>query len=133
MNVSRRTLARVISDSMHGGGRLTPMAIAAYVLQTHRASDLASLLRDVRASRAASGYVEIVADSVYPLAAAVRGDIEREARSLYPTAKTVTVTERRRPELLAGVKLDMIDYQLDVSARRALQRFSSAALAGKDI
>ncbi|MDL2342121.1 MAG: F0F1 ATP synthase subunit delta [Patescibacteria group bacterium] len=97
--------------------------IAAYLLSEHRTAELNSLMRDVMQYRADHGIVEVTALSARPITAVVRTDIEKQVRALYPSAKTVIVTERHDANMVGGVRLELANQQLDLSVRAKLNRF----------
>lgn len=134
MKTPRSQLAALIARRTLQSGlpKKEAISIAAYLLEERRASELASLLRDVQADWAHDGYVEVVAASAHALTPAVMKDIEAEARKLYPASKRIVVTEQREPDLVGGVKLMIIDHQLDLTTRGKLQEFKMLAMEGKD-
>jgi len=96
---------------------------AAYLLGNGRTNELDSLLRDVWQYWAEHGYVEIIAVSAFALSAKVQADIRRQIRALYPKAKQIIITERRDPEVVGGVRLELANQQLDLSVRAKLNEF----------
>jgi F0F1-type ATP synthase delta subunit len=134
MKTSRRQLAGVIARStLHAGfTRQDAMHIAEYLLQERRTSDLDSLLRDVREQWAQDGYVEVLATGARALSSQVRADIEAEARYLYPDASRIVITEQIQPDLVGGVRIEVIGRQLDLTTRHTLQQFKMLATRGKD-
>lgn len=97
--------------------------IAAYLLDAGRTGELDSLLRDVTRYRADHGIVEVTAVSAYELSPAVLRDVKAQARALHPNAKHIIINQRRDPEILGGVRLELVDKQLDLSIRNKLNRF----------
>jgi F0F1-type ATP synthase delta subunit len=97
--------------------------IAAYLLDENRVSELDSLMRDVVAYRADEGIVEVNVVSAHELTPAARKDVEREVRQQFPKAKRVIVGERIDAELLGGVRLELVDRQLDLTLRSKLNHF----------
>jgi F0F1-type ATP synthase delta subunit len=131
MKISRTTLACLIAKKTLAA-ELSPKQIAAYLVQEHRTLDIASLMRDIQSAWASDGYVEVIATSAHPIPVDAQAEIVAQTRRLYPAAKQVVVTEQRDESVIAGVRLRMIDYQLDTTARRALQRFNIYAAHGKE-
>lgn len=134
MKASRVQLAQLIADETQKSGLSAKQAksIAAYLLETRRTTELASLLRDVQAAWAKRGYVEVIASSAHELTAEAVRDIEAEARRVYPDAKKVVITPRVQPDLIGGVRLEIIDHQLDLTTRGKLTQFKMLAVQGKD-
>jgi F0F1-type ATP synthase delta subunit len=123
--IADRTLSR-------GASKRLSRELAAYLLTERRTGELDSLLRDVQADWAEAGHVEVVATSAFPLTPAVRRDIEKRVKAVYPRAKQVVINEVRDPAVIGGVRLNLPDRQLDLSVRTKLHRFKQLATAGKD-
>ena len=134
MKAPRRDIAQVIVAQHASGGSVKAAArhIAAYLLEEGRTAELASILRDVRVRRSRDGYVEVVATSAHELSTKVRANIEAEARRLYPKAKEIIITSRIQPDVVGGVKLNIVDRQLDLTTRAQLQKFKTLAVHGKE-
>lgn len=125
MKTSRTRIARIIADRTlsSGADAIYVRELAAFLLSEHRVGELNSLLRDVQADWAASGYVEVLAASAHPLADAVRADIKSQIATLYPNAKQIIVTEVLDPEVVGGVRLSLANQQLDLSVEAKLNKF----------
>ena len=134
MKTPRTQLARIIADRTlkHGISKSDTKALAAYLLEERRVGDVASLVRDVRADWAQAGYIEVIAASAHELSPQVLKDIEAEARKAYPEAKTIHITQVLQPDLVGGVKLTIVDRQLDLTIRSKLQQFKMFATNGKE-
>ena len=134
MKTSRLQLAGIIARRVldRKFGTRDAVSLAAYLLEERRTGDVDSLLRDVQAVWAESGYVEVVATSAHELTPQVVRDIEAEARKIYPEAKRIAVTARLDPEVVGGVRLDFAGHQLDLSIAARLQQFKTLAVHGKD-
>lgn len=133
MKTPRVQLARLIADKSKSSDRKTlAKEVACYLLEEGRTQELDSILRDVQAIRANEGFVEVIATSAHELSATICQDIEAEARKLYPNAKKVCITPRLQPDLIGGVRLQIIDHQLDLTTRAKLQKFKMLAVYGKD-
>ena len=117
--LARRTLHTGISNKLGD-------EIAAYLLSERRTGELESLIRDIIQYRADQGIVEVVAISAFALNAQVRSDIGREVRGLHPGVKAVIISERIDPSVVAGVRLEFANQQLDTSVRSKLNRFKQA-------
>lgn len=134
MKTPRTRIAGVVADRTlkSGASQQLSRELAAYLLAERRTGELDSILRDVRADWAKAGYVEVVARSAHQLSDAVRADIERQAQSLYPAAKQIAVSQVLDPEVIGGVRLTIIDRQLDLSIETTLHRFKQLTLSGKE-
>jgi F0F1-type ATP synthase delta subunit len=109
-----------------GGSAKLSIEIAAYLLSERRAGELESIMRDIMQYRADQGIVEVVAVSAFPLSVEVRGDVDRQVRSLYPGVKEVIISERINPSVVAGVRLEFANQQLDTTVRNKLNTFKQA-------
>jgi F-type H+-transporting ATPase subunit delta len=106
--------------------------VAAYLLTERRTSELNSVLRDVQQDWASDGYVEVLASSAHELTAAVKSDISKQIKQLYPQADKIVVTEVHDPEVIGGVRLRLANQQLDLSVEAKLNKFKQLAAAGKE-
>ncbi|MDB5171020.1 MAG: synthase delta subunit [Candidatus Saccharibacteria bacterium] len=134
MKTARTRIANVIADNTlkSGVSKTYVNEIAAYLLSEQRVGELDSLLRDVQADWAAAGFVEVIATSAHPLTAAIKADIIKQFKQLYPEAKKIIVTEAHDPTILGGVRLSLADKQLDLSVEAKLNKFKQLTTAGKD-
>jgi F0F1-type ATP synthase delta subunit len=97
--------------------------VAAYLLGENRTGELDSLLRDVIAYRANEGIVEVTAVSAHELSDAVRQDIERLVREQFKDAREVIINQRIDASAIGGVRLELVDRQLDLTVRAKLNYF----------
>jgi F0F1-type ATP synthase delta subunit len=103
--------------------------VAAYLLENGRTGELNSLVRDMIRNRAESGIVEVTATSAHELSVSVRADIHTQVKKLFPKAHKIVINERIEPSLIGGVRLELIDQQLDLSVRNKLNRFKALTTA----
>jgi F0F1-type ATP synthase delta subunit len=134
MKVARTRIAHVVADRTlkQGASRQLSRELAAYLLTERRTGELDSLLRDIQADWAEAGHVEVVARSAFPLTVAVRTDITKRVKAIYPQAKQVVINEVHDPEAIGGVRLNLPDRQLDLSLRTKLNKFRQLATQRKD-
>jgi F-type H+-transporting ATPase subunit delta len=135
MKTPRTRIARLLADKTLGSNvdpKQLSREIAAYLLETRRTGELASLLRDIEAEWAARGYVEVLAYSAHPLTTSVRSSITGQVQGLYPEAKKIIITEVIDDTILGGVKLVVANRQLDLSVQSKLNQFKQLTLAGKE-
>lgn len=125
MKQPRTRIARLIADKTLQSGVSTRFvkAVAAYLLSERRTGEVASIMRDVQADWAESGYVEVIARSAYPLNQVAKQDITKQVKALYPRAKQVAITEVLDPGLIGGVRLELANRQLDLSVQAKLNKF----------
>ncbi len=131
MKVRRTRIAQVIADRTlkKGVSKRFSREIAAYLLAEHRTEQLDSIVRDVQADWADAGVVEVIARSAHPLTSAVRADVTKQAKHLYPAAKRIIVTEAIDPAVIGGVRLSFADRQLDLSVQAKLNKFKQLTTA----
>ena len=131
MKAPRTRIASTIADRTLKSGVSEQFAkeIAAYLLSEGRVSELESVLRDVQADWAESGYVEVLAHSAHSLEAQTKTSITAQVKQLYPTAKQIVVTEVFDPQVIGGVRLAMANSQLDLSIEAKLNKFKQLTKA----
>lgn len=131
MKQPRTRLSKVIADrTLHDGVHKDFVTeIAAYLITEKRTADLESVLRDIQASWAQAGHVEVVAASAHALTEPVRGEVKSEIRKLYPDAKDIIITEERDPEVIGGVRLKVANQQLDLTLEYKLNKFKQLTAA----
>ncbi len=122
MKVPRLKLAQLIRDRATSDEKFADLSreIAAYLLQEGRTGELNSLMRDVIELRAEQGEVEAIATSAFPLSDESKSEIMAVVRELYPTAKSIVVSEAHDANVIGGTKLVIANRQLDVSVRSKL-------------
>ena len=103
--------------------------IAAYLLNDNRISDLDSILRDIRQYWADHGMVEVIAISAFDISTKIHNDIKAEIMKIYPSANKVIVTEQRDPSVIAGVRLELANQQLDLSIQSKLNKFKQLSVS----
>jgi F0F1-type ATP synthase delta subunit len=134
MKTPRTRIAGTIANQTlkKGVSKKYAKEVAAYLLEEGRVSELDSVLRDVQADWAEAGYVEVLAASAHELTAAIRADIQKQVKRLYPAAKQIIVTEVHDPEVIGGVRLSLANRQLDLSVEAKLNKFKQLTTLGKD-
>lgn len=134
MKASRTRLAQFVAERTlkQGVSRQFSEEVAAYLLSERRTGELDSLLRDIQADWAENGHVEVVATSARLLSAAIKADITKQVKALYPKAEKIVINEVHDPAIVGGVRLALPNQQLDLSIRGTLNRFKQLATAGKD-
>jgi F0F1-type ATP synthase delta subunit len=103
--------------------------IAAYLLSEGRTGELDSLLRDVVAYRADEGLVEITAVSAHGLSDGVKRDIGKLVREQFENVKNIIINERIDADVVGGVRLELVDRQLDLTVRNKLNQFKQRTAA----
>ena len=125
MKQSRTKLSQLISRQALSGqlDSQSVEKIAAYLLSERRTNELDSIMRDVQASWAEAGYVEVLASSDHELSEGLKQKITQEVRKIHPTAKKIIITEVPDPSIIGGVRLNLADRQLDLSIEAKLNKF----------
>jgi F0F1-type ATP synthase delta subunit len=103
--------------------------IASYLLSYGRTAELEPLLRDIVSYRAQNGVIEVTAISAHELSNQDIKDIELYARRLYPSAKTIIMNSREEPNLIGGVRLEIVSQQLDLSIRTKLNQLKKLTMS----
>jgi F0F1-type ATP synthase delta subunit len=107
--------------------------IAAYLIAEKRTAELDSLVRDLAQYRADNeGIVEVEAVSAHPIDTVAKAQIKAKITDIYPTAKKIIITERHDTEVLGGIRLELANQQLDMSARAKLNRFKQLTAVGEN-
>lgn len=134
MKTPRTRIASVVADRtlQNGISEQLSKELAAFLLSEHRVNDLDSVLRDVQADWANSGYVEVLARSAHPLSAETKADIITEVKKLFPSATKIVVTDINDPEIIGGVRLNVASKQWDLSIEAQLNKFKQLTMAGKE-
>jgi len=126
MKVPRTQITPVLADLTLKSGvsaqRLS-RETAAYLLDEGRTDELDSLLRDVIAYRVDKGIVEITAVSAHELSGTTKRDITKLVREQFPGAKQIIINQRIDADIVGGVRLELVDRQLDLTVRNKLNRF----------
>ncbi len=125
--VPRSNIAKIIGDQSlkTTNSKTLATSTAAYLLDTGRAGELSSILRDVQQYRAGKGVVEVTAVSTHTLTDATRKDIEKQIIKIYPDVKQIIISEKIDPYVLGGVRLELANQQLDLTARAKLNKLKT--------
>lgn len=120
---SRHELAEVIIalSSKTSEKKLTE-AIAAYLVQNRRTSELDAIMREVaRQRQSKDGVTEVTATSAFKLNEATKKSIA----SLMKSKQTI-INEVVDASVLGGVRLETSELQLDLTVRNRLNRLKAA-------
>lgn len=127
MKVKRRQLAQLIGQRLEGGQNPAKLAqqVAAYLISEHRVDELAPLMRDTIEYRAARGLVEASVTAAYELDEKVVKEISGFIKLHYPLAKRQIINRLVNKQLIGGVKINVVNDQLDLSIRAKLNKFKT--------
>jgi F-type H+-transporting ATPase subunit delta len=133
MKTPRRELAKVIAERTlsERDPRALARTIAAYLLDEHRTAELEPLLRDVMQYRLEHGSIEADVVSVHELSRQVEDDLKTLLKAEYPGVEQIIINQRRDPELIGGLRIDLPNEQLDDSVRAKLSNFKQLIAGGK--
>lgn len=125
MKTSRTKIAGVIAGRTASTKNTKKLSreIAAYLIDNRRVNDLNSILRDVQEDRAKTGIVEVSATSAHPINSAIKADITKQIKQLYPHAQQVIISEYHDLAVIGGVRLELANQQLDLSIISSLNKF----------
>lgn len=120
--ISRPELAKVIAErTLHiSDTAQLKNAIAGYLLEEGRVTDLDSLMRDVVKYRKENGHVEATIVSAYALVPVQIEEAMDVLKSEYPTAKSYVLNQRVDSMVVGGVRLEMAGEELDLTVRAKL-------------
>ena len=134
MKITRHQLAKIFGQRLIESPvkrSVFAQEIASYLLAEGRTVELEPLLRDINNYRARHEIIELTAVSAHELSAKDRSDIELYARSLHPSAKAIIMNLQQDLSLIGGVRLEIVDQQLDLSIRTQLNRMKRLTSAGR--
>jgi F0F1-type ATP synthase delta subunit len=91
------------------------------------------LVRDLAQYRADNdNIVEVETVSAHPIDAAAKTLVQSRIKAVYPAVKRIIITERHDPNVLGGVRLELANQQLDLTARGKLNRFKQLTTVGEN-
>ena len=122
--ISRRKLAMHAANRIAAGDDLRAVLdeMAAYLTDTHRTNEAELVVRDIEIALLAEGIVLGTAISARPLAAAAKNELETYVKTAYHGVKTVVLREVVDPSVIAGVRLELPDKQLDSTVASKLEK-----------
>ena len=131
--VSRAQVASAIATKTLSSGVSVGLGneVAAYLLSEGRTSELDPIMRDVQSLWAEQGYVNATAISAHPINSEAKTKIRQTVASAFPKAKKIVIDEQHDPDVIAGVRIELADRQLDVSIATKLNKFKQLT-SGKD-
>jgi F0F1-type ATP synthase delta subunit len=134
MSVSRLKIAGFIAKQTFDGIESEEFTkqIAAYLISVDKVDELDSLMRDVQGCWADAGKVVVTITSAHPLDNEAKALVKAEVKKIYKAADKIFITEQIDPEILGGVRLNLANKQLDLSAQASLNKFRQLTEIGKD-
>lgn len=106
--------------------------VAAYLMSENRLTELDSILRDVQQDWANDGVVEVIAVSAFDISTKVESDIKAEVRKLYPNAKRIIISHQFDENVIAGIRLEFANQQLDLTVESKLNKFKQLSTSRKE-
>ena len=130
---SRGSIAATVANQTLKSGISKKLSheLAAYLLVEGRTSELDPLMRDVQALWAEAGYINATAISAHPINNQAKKKIHQTIAAAYPGAKTIVISEEHDNSVVAGVRIELSDRQLDLSIATKLNKFKQLT-TGKD-
>lgn len=125
MKVTRRQIAAVIDDLLEAGIKPEKVAkeVAAYLLDEGRIDEVAPITRDIIEHRAGRGIIEATVSSAHELGEINLKEVSEAVKKIHPTGKKLVLNKIINPSLIGGLKLNVINDQLDLSISAKLNRF----------
>lgn len=127
MKAPRTAIAKVLAD--HAAkpdfdAKKFSRAVAKYLMDENRTSELNSVLRDVIRERAERGMLEVTAISAHELSDSEKASIRDLGKALRPQTQKTIIDENHDPAVIGGIRLEFPDKLLDRTVRAKLNRFS---------
>ena len=126
---SRTKLVNYIVDELESGKNVADLSkkIAAYLIESGKASELDSVMRDAQELRAQKyGVVELTARSAHALDSGQVTQIEKVASSQYAGAKKVKMHKLHDDSVIGGANLTLPHASLDVTIRAKLNQLKES-------
>jgi len=129
----RSVIASTIAEQTLSKGVSAKLSreLAAYLLAEGRVSELDPLMRDIQSLWAEQGYVNALAISAHPINPETKKKIRDKVASVFPGTKKIIINEQDDPRVIAGVRIELADRQLDLSVASKLNKFKQLT-SGKD-
>ena len=124
--LSRRLLSEHAASKIAQGESMTSVMneLAAYLVETRRSSEADLLARDIETALIRKGIIVATAVSARKLSEQAKKSIESYIRDQYKEVRQITLREKIDESLLAGVRLELPDKQLDRSAKAKLEQLT---------
>lgn len=125
----RIELAGVIAAMLETaeGSKQLATQIAGYLLQEHHTKDVDAVMRDVMTARARQGIIETQVTTAFPLSSLVKDRVQALLKKEYPAAKQFVLRQSVKPQVLAGIKIQTPDKQLNETARGKIDQLITSA------
>lgn len=126
---SRSKLVNYIVESINSGANINKLSkeVAAFLVDAGKISELDSIMRDARELRAAKfGVVELDVRSAHDIDATTIKEIEKVAKSQYPTTKKVNLNKIHDDSVVAGAILSFPHASFDVTVKTKLNKLREA-------
>jgi F0F1-type ATP synthase delta subunit len=122
--ISRRKLAAHTAKRIAGGDKIEDALteLAAYLVDNRRAKEADLIVRDVEAALLAHGIVVASATSARPLSMEAKNALETFVKNAYTGTTKVVLREAIDPSVIAGVRLELPDKQLDATVASKLEK-----------
>lgn len=121
--LSRRKIAQFVTTELLGGNHDVTTQLAAYLLESRRTRECELIVRDVEEMLAEHGIV--IAEIT--TARAIDTPTRKAIRSFIETMRggSVHLRERVDPEILAGIRIELPDSSMDMTAQNRLRALAA--------
>lgn len=126
--ISRRKLATHAAKRIASGDSVQAVLdeMAAYLTDARRKNEAELVVRDIEIALLSQGIVLGTAVSARPLTDVAKNELEAYVKSAYVDVKTVTLREVVDTSVIAGVRLELPDKQLDSTVASKLEKLKVA-------
>lgn len=122
--ISLRKLATHAAKRIASGDSVQAILdeMAAYLTDARRKNEAELVVRDIEIALLSQGIVLGTAVSARPLTDVAKNELEAYVKSAYADVKTVTLREVVDTSVIAGVRLELPDKQLDSTVASKLEK-----------
>lgn len=121
--LSRRKLAQFVATELLGGNHDVTMQLAAYLLESHRTRECELIVRDVEDILAERGIVIAEVTTARPIDPPTKKVISSFIETM--RGGSVHLRERVDPEVLAGIRIELPDSSMDMTAQNRLRALAA--------
>ena len=124
--LSRRKISQYAAQRIASGHSTvaTLNEVAAYLVDTKRVKEADLIARDIEEKLLAYGTAVVTAVSARPISAELTDMIEQYVKAHYNNVRTVYINKAIDTSLLAGVRIELPDKQLDLSVKAKLEKLT---------
>jgi F0F1-type ATP synthase delta subunit len=122
--ISRRKLATHAASRIAKGDSTNVVLreLAAYLLESHRVKEAELVVRDIETALLKSGTVVATVVSARPLTSETKQSLTEIVKQNYRDVKQIVLREVVDASVIAGVRLELPDKQLDTTVANKLEK-----------